>query len=220
MVEYALASALIGYLMGSLPIGFVLVYLFKGEDLRQKGSGRTGGTNAMRSAGVVIGIVTALADLAKGAGIIWIARAITPNPTAVPWAEAAGAVMGVVGHNWSIFLGFRGGAGTTPNLGAAIALWPVYGLALIPAGLAVVLGTGYASVGSLFVAAAIPAGLLVRAAAGAGQGAWVHPIYGLLTATLVTVALLPNIQRLKAGTERMVGPRAKARRRVQSKQSL
>ena len=193
--------------MGSLPIGFILVHLYKGIDLRQQGSGRTGGTNAMRAAGWGVGVITALADLAKGAGTIWIIRAINPSDPIQPWLEVIGAVMVVAGHNWSIFLGFRGGAGTSPNLGAAIALWPSFGLALIPAGLLVLVLSAYASVASLFVAIAIPLGLIVRAAAMGGS--WIHPIYGFFTAGMVFTALLPNIQRLKAGQERKVGPRAK-----------
>jgi len=210
IVGYGIAAALIGYVMGSLPIGYVLVHLFKGVDLRRQGSGRTGGTNAMRAAGVWVGALTAIGDLAKGAGIIWIIRALVSDPAALPWAEVMGGALVVLGHNWSIFLGWKGGAGTGPNLGVAIALWPAFGLALIPAGVGVLLVTGYASATSLFIAAVIPVGLAVRAAAGAGS--WVHPLYGLVTAVAVIVALLPNIKRLKAGTERRVGPRAKARR--------
>jgi glycerol-3-phosphate acyltransferase PlsY len=204
----------IGYLVGSLPIGYVLVYLIKGEDLRQTGSGRTGGTNAMRAAGLAVGVVTAVADLVKGAGAVWIARAIVGGSSSLPWAEAAAAVGAVTGHNWSIFLGLRGGAGTMPNVGAAIALWPVYGLLVMPAGLIVMLVSGYASLTSLFVALAIAAGLSLRA--GLGNGNWAHACYGATTATLVVVALLPNIRRLRAGTERVVGPRA--RRQAQDAQ--
>jgi glycerol-3-phosphate acyltransferase PlsY len=208
-----LLVAVIGYLVGSLPIGYILVYLIKGEDLRQTGSGRTGGTNAMRAAGLAVGVVTAITDLAKGAGAVWIARALIGSQPFLPWAEAAAAVGAVTGHNWSVFLGLRGGAGTMPNLGAAIALWPLYGLLVIPAGLAVMLISGYASLTSLFVAVTIAAGLSVRAAL--GNGPWAHACYGLATAALVVVALLPNIKRLRAGTERIVGPRAHARQQAQ-----
>lgn len=212
------AAVLAGYVLGSLPIGYVLVYLYKGVDLREQGSGRTGGTNAGRAGGLGIGLMTALGDLAKGAGAVWIARALTSDQSALPWVEALSATAAVVGHNWSIFLGWKGGAGTGPNLGAALALWPLLGLALIPVVPLVILVTGYASVASITIAVAIPFGLAVRAAVLGGS--WVHPLYGVLTATAVAVALLPNFRRLIEGTERMVGPRARARRRVQeSKQS-
>lgn len=211
IVLYGILAAVIGYILGSLPMGYVLVYLFKGEDLRQQGSGRTGGTNAMRAAGLWVGLLTALGDLAKGAGSIWIIRAVVPDPAALPWAEVIAGAMAVIGHNWSVFLGWKGGAGTGPNLGVCIALWPAFGLGLIPLGVIVILVTGYASVTSLTLAVAIPLGLAVRAAAGAGS--WIHPIYGMVTTISIIVALLPNIRRLGAGTERMVGPRAKARQR-------
>jgi glycerol-3-phosphate acyltransferase PlsY len=203
--------------MGSLPIGYVLVHLFKGVDLRSEGSGRTGGTNAMRSAGPWVGALTGLGDLAKGAGTIWIIRALVKDPALLPWAEVLGGALAVMGHNWSAFLGWKGGAGTGPNIGVAIALWPVFGLALIPALVGVLFGTGYASVASISVAFAIPLGLLIRAALGAGP--WHHPIYGVLTAVAVCIALLPNIRRLVMGTERMVGPRAKARKRREQLQN-
>lgn len=211
-----LLAGVTGYLIGSLPIGFILVYLLKGEDLRRIGSGRTGGTNAMRAAGTAIGVATAVADLVKGASAVWLVRALVGGSIALPWAEALAAFCAVAGHNWSIFLGFRGGAGTTPNLGAVIALWPLYGLLLIPAGLGTLLVSGYASLGSLFVAVAIPVGLGARALA--GRGSWAHACYGLATGLLVVVALLPNIRRLRAGTERMVGPRARAKRPASDEQ--
>ncbi len=136
----AIAGALtIGYLIGSLPIGYLLVFLFKGEDLRQHGSGRTGGTNAMRAAGAVVGILTALGDLVKGAGAVWVARALFQDSAVLPWSEVLGGAAAVVGHNWSIFLGLRGGAGTGPNVGVAMALWPGFAFSLIPAGVAVFL---------------------------------------------------------------------------------
>jgi acyl phosphate:glycerol-3-phosphate acyltransferase len=204
------ASA-IGYVMGSLPIGYVLIYLFKGVDLREQGSGRTGGTNAMRAGGLVLGILTALGDLAKGAGTIWIIRSVVANPELLPWAEMAGGALAVIGHNWSIFLGLRGGAGTGPNVGVAIALWPTLGLAVIPAGVVVLLVNGHASVVSLSIAYGIALGMAGKAMAGLGP--WQYAGYGLATAIAVTIALLPNIQRLRNGTERLVGPRAKAERR-------
>jgi glycerol-3-phosphate acyltransferase PlsY len=204
-------AALIGYMMGSLPIGYVLVYLFKGEDLRRNGSGRTGGSNAMRAAGVWVGVLTGIGDMAKGAGAIWIVRALVADPAVLPWAQVLGGALTVVGHNWSIFLGWKGGAGTGPNVGVTAAFSPPLAIVLIVLGIATLLLTGYASMISLVIAVAIPVGLGIVAAAGAGS--WIHPLYGLMTAAAVFYALRPNIKRLKAGTERMIGPRAKARRR-------
>lgn len=218
LLLYGILAAGIGYVLGSLPIGYVLVYLFKGYDLREQGSGRTGGTNAMRAAGLLVGLLTALGDLAKGAGSIWIIRALVPDLALLPWAEVMAGAMAVIGHNWSVFLGWKGGAGTGPNVGVCIALWPPFGLALIPLGVAVILLSGYASVTSLALAVTIPLGLAFRAAAGAGS--WIHPIYGVATTISVVIALLPNIRRLWAGTERRVGPRAKARQQPQESERI
>ena len=85
-----IGAAIGGYLMGSLPIGYVLVNLFKGVDLRGEGSGRTGGTNAMRAGGPWVGALTGLGDLAKGAGTIWIIRALVSDAAILPWAEVLG----------------------------------------------------------------------------------------------------------------------------------
>ena len=213
VVWICLGAALLGYLMGSLPIGYLLVYLFKGIDLRQQGSGRTGGTNAMRAAGIWVGALTIIGDILKGAGTVWIVRALVSDLDVRPWAEMLGGALAVIGHNWSIFLGFKGGAGTGPNIGVTVALFPSFGLALMPVGLILLFGVGYASVTSMTIAVLIPIGLAIRAAA--GTGSWVHPIYGVLTAISVFIALQPNFKRLKAGTERLVGHRAKARQRLE-----
>ena len=98
------------------------------------------------------------------------------------------------------------------NLGVITALFPAFGFSLWPLGLILLFGTGYASVASATIAVLIPIGLAIRAAV-VDTASWVHPIYGVLTAISVCIALLPNFKRLKAGTERMVGPRAKARQR-------
>lgn len=210
--------ALIAYLVGSLPFGYFFIHLFKGEDIRKYGSGRTGGTNAMRAGGLWLGVLTAAADIAKGAGTIWIARALVTDAALQPWAEILAGILAVFGHNWSIFLGLKGGAGTAPNLGVAIVFWPPLGLAAVVIGLLAIFLTGYASVTSMAIAIVIPVGLIIHASTGGGS--WIHPLYGIATACAVFIALLPNIKRLFTGTERMVGPRAKAQRRIQqTKQS-
>jgi len=208
-------TALIGYLIGSIPVGYVVIRLMKGEDLRTHGSGRTGGTNALRAGGLGAGALTMLGDAAKGYVAVLLARlvlgqeALATNIGAV--ASALAGLGAVVGHNWSVYLGFKGGAGTAPNIGASIALWPVSGLylaPLVPLGLFLI---GYASVTSLVIAGAVLVTFVARAALQADPNWW-YAAYAVAASAAVVWALRPNIKRLREGTERMVGLRARRAR--------
>src|SRR5258708_32313176 len=113
----------LSYVIGSIPFGFLVVKTFSGRDVRDVGSGRTGGTNAMRAAGVPAGVLTAVLDTLKAAACVWMARLILPADQQVIGMVLAG-LAAIVGHNYSVFLGFKGGAGGAPPLGAALAIWP------------------------------------------------------------------------------------------------
>lgn len=202
------AALVIGYLLGAIPFGYVVVRRLTGRDVTQVGSGRTGGTNAMRAGGMGAGVLTAVADFLKGIVAVELARRLAAGQPIQPWAEALAGAAAVLGHNYSVFIRFRGGAGTGPNLGAATALWLFSAVILVPAGLLVLLGTGYASVASMFVALTILLIFAVRALQGLSPWAYVLG-YALITVVLVYVALWANIQRLLRGEERMVGPRAR-----------
>jgi glycerol-3-phosphate acyltransferase PlsY len=213
-------SALIGYLFGALPIGFLLVKWTKKIDLREIGSGRTGGTNSFRAAGLPVGILTAVTDVLKAACAIWVIRAVYSEAltaAALPWAEIVTGIMSVVGHNWSVFLGWGGGAGTGPNVGWASAIWwPVAPIAaIVVAGLLWIVGM--ASVASLAMAAVIPISFLSLYLLGVDpyDNTIAYVIGGILSASVVAWALRPNIRRLLEGKERIVGPRAKRLKRRQ-----
>lgn len=208
---YLLLGALIGYLFGAIPFGWIFVKLTRGVDLRTVKSGRTGGTNAMRAAGPVVGALTAIGDVLKGAAAIWIARAIFGSllpPEWLPWAEVVVGLFAIVGHNWSIFLGWGGGAGTGPNVGWAAAIWwPIAAIAAIVV-VGVILLTGMASVASLSMGLVIPITFAILYF----MGVISTPAYivgGILTFLVVTWALRPNIRRLLRGEERVVGPAAR-----------
>jgi len=213
-IGYLLVAASIGYICGAIPFGFWYVRVAKKTDIRDVGSGRTGGTNAYRAAGPVIGLLTGLSDIIKGFAAIWLTRLLLQGAlgeTWLPWALATAAVMAVIGHNWSVFLKWGGGAGTTPNVGWATALWwPVFPIALLVMGITLV-GVGMASVISLIVAAILPIIFAVRYLIGIDSTA-AYMVGGIASAAVVTWALRPNIKRLIEGTERVVGPRA---RRIQ-----
>lgn len=210
---YLLFGAAVGYIFGAIPFGWIFVRLTRGMDLRDIQSGRTGGTNAMRAAGPLVGGLTAVGDVLKGAAAIWIARALFGGVLSeawLPWAEIAVGAMTILGHNWSVFLGWQGGAGTGPNVGWSTAVWwPIFPIAAVVV-LGVLYATGMASVASLAMGVAIPVVFAILYL----TGVLASPAYivgGILTLLIVAWALRPNIRRIRAGEERMVGPAARRR---------
>jgi glycerol-3-phosphate acyltransferase PlsY len=195
ILRYVVMIAL-GYLMGSIPVGYLVVKLVKGTDVRQHGSGRSGGTNVWRAAGPWPAILTAAGDFLKGAMAVWISRAILGDSV----GEVLVGVAAVVGHNWSVFLGWRGGAGTATNLGVILMLcWPV-ALVLILIALLIAFASRYASVASLVVAIMAP--IIFLGLALFAQRPLPHALYGLLAGAIITLALRRNIIHLLNGTER------------------
>lgn len=214
-MSIATGAALIAgaYLLGSVPFGMIIVRLTTGRDLRQVESGRTGGTNAMRAAGFWAGLATALLDVLKGAIAAWAARYLLPG---TPWVHVLAPLAAILGHNYSIFLAerdsqgrlrLRGGAGGATATGGALGLWGPSILIIIPLGALILFGVGYASVATM--SAALTATLIFVYRAWSGASPWQYIFYGLLAEVLLVWALLPNIQRLRRGTERRVGWRAR-----------
>jgi glycerol-3-phosphate acyltransferase PlsY len=219
---YLILAAAIGYIFGAIPVGFLLVKLTKGIDLRQFGSGRTGGTNSFRAGGVAVGVLTSILDVVKAACAIWIVRALFADSVPagwLPWLEVTSGVMSVIGHNWSIFLGFKGGAGTGPNVGWAGAIWfPIVPIAVIVV-LGVLIFIGIASLASLAMSAVIPVFFAVLYFAGIApyDSTPAYIIGGIVAAAIIAWSLRPNIRRLLRGEERIVGPRSKKRRRAEER---
>ena len=193
-----------GYLLGSIPVGLLVVRAMTGKDVRDVGSGRIGGANVMRAAGPWVALLTGLCDGAKGLLAVYLARAVV----GIPAVEALAGLAAVAGHNYSIFIGFKGGAGTATTIGGAIGLWPWGGPILIVVGVAVVAITRYTSVGSITIALLLPAILALRAYL--ADAPWAYLIHGLGTSALTLWALRPNIRRLLDGNERQVTLRKRA----------
>ncbi len=123
----------IGYLMGSIPSAYIMARLKKKIDIRDFGVGNIGATNVLRHIGIWEGIVVGLADIAKGAAAILIAQAVGVSQ---PWLLGAG-FSALLGHNFPVFLGFRGGKGSATTLGIFLMLAPketgiVLGIMAIP----------------------------------------------------------------------------------------
>jgi glycerol-3-phosphate acyltransferase PlsY len=193
-------ALLVSYLLGSIPVGILVVRWARGIDVRQVGSGRTGGTNVLRAAGWKAAVFTGLGDASKATLAVLVARWLHGPSLLLALAGAAA----VVGHNYSLFLGFRGGAGTGASIGGALALWPVSGLITIPTLLGVGMATGRASLGSITITLVLPLVFAVRAIL--GHGPWAYVAHGLTTSAITLWALRPNIKRLLNGSERRVVP--------------
>ena len=96
-----IATVVLGYLLGSIPFGLLIVKIKTGKDLRSVESGRTGGTNAMRAAGFSAGLLTATMDVLKGAAAVWLAQALNPESNLI---HILAPIAAILGHNYSIFL--------------------------------------------------------------------------------------------------------------------
>ena len=205
------AIIVVSYLIGSIPFGYLVVKTISGKDARQVGTGQTGGTNAMRAAGLPAGVLTALLDTLKSAACVWLARLILPADTQVVGMVLAG-LFAIVGHNYSIFLGFKGGAGGAPAVGGAFAIWPWSFLIAVPVCAGVLFGIGYASVATIAAGVIITAVFAYMAYAHLLPAAFI--LYGVGACLLLVWSLRPNIRRLLKGEERMIGWRAKRMKRM------
>lgn len=148
-----LLSISLAYLLGSIPFGYVLVKIFRKEDIRATGSGNIGATNVARSGAKGLAIATLLLDLGKAFVAVKVAQHLAPGNYDL---EAAAAVAAILGHVFPVWLRFRGGKGVASALGVFLALtWPS-ALATFAVFLVIFLLTRYVSLASIIAAAAFP----------------------------------------------------------------
>ena len=208
-IVFAIGVIVLGYIIGSIPFGLLIVKIRTGKDIRDVESGRTGGTNAMRAAGFWAGIFTAIMDVLKGAVAVWIAQAIIPENHLTHVLAAIGAI---IGHNYSIFLPekdedgkfvrLRGGAGGAPTVGGAMGLWAPSVFIIFTLGALTFFTIGIASVVTMSVA--LFAVIVFSVRAYLGLAPWADVLYGVMALILLVWALRPNIQKLLAGNERVI----------------
>jgi glycerol-3-phosphate acyltransferase PlsY len=199
-VEIAVA-AIIGYLLGSIPVGLIAGRLAGGVDVRDYGSGKTGFTNSLRVLGLRRSLPVFIGDYGKG-----LAAALLPFLWSDdPWARAIGGLAAVCGHVWPLFAGFHGGRGVLTGAGVLSGLSPLAVLIVLPAAGATLKLTRYMSLTS--ISAAAIAGAVFAAFAVADLHPWAFAAVAIAGGSLTIVLHQDNIRRLLAGTERRVGER-------------
>ena len=190
------------YLIGAVPIGYLVGRAFGVADIRRHGSGTIGATNVLRTVGRLPAILTLGGDVAKGYGAVALGAMLASGPAGVDLgATAACAVAAVIGNCWSVFLGFRGGKGVATGLGALLQLVP---WAVVPAAavwLGVTISFRYVSLGSILAAVCVAIGAPLLGYPGP------FALAALGVAVIVVARHHANIARLLAGHEPKVGQR-------------
>jgi acyl phosphate:glycerol-3-phosphate acyltransferase len=212
MLTLYLIVAVMAYLLGSIPFGYLLVRIFRGEDIRLTGSGNIGATNVARSGAKGLGIATLALDALKGALAVWIASVIAASKynlcgdfvqhvcVSALRLMAVAALCAVLGHVFPVWLRFKGGKGVATALGVFCVLFPKAILVALALFILVVATTRYVSLGSILGAIAFPvAAYFIE-----------HPdSISLVLASLVSLTVIlkhhENIRRLLAGTENRFG---------------
>jgi len=193
MLPFFLTAAF-SYLLGSIPFGYILLRIFRGQDVRQTGSGNIGATNVARSS-PALGVLTLFLDALKGAAAVAVTRALFPDQVML---AAIAALFAILGHVFPVWLRFRGGKGVATGLGAFVMLAPKIVLIALGIFVVMVFAFRYVSLASIVTVALFP--LL----------AWLLKAYGNTPMVLVFMAAASaliiakhrgNIRRLFAGTE-------------------
>jgi len=203
-----IGAVIIGYIIGSIPFGLLIVKMKTGKDIRKVESGRTGGTNAVRAAGFGAGLLTAILDILKGAVSVWLVQAFMPEDHLLHILSPLAAILG---HNYSVFLidrdesgklRFHGGAGGAPALGGAVGLWPWMFPIVFTVGALVWFTLGIASVTTMAIGLIVIIVFGIRVSLG-----YQEPVdiwYGIIAELFLIWALRPNLKKLFSGQERVV----------------
>jgi glycerol-3-phosphate acyltransferase PlsY len=195
---------LASYLLGAIPTSYLVVRLVKGKDLRALGSGNLGATNLYRVLGLAYALPVALFDVAKGAIPVLV---FAPRAGGTDLLALLFGITAVLGHMFSVFVGFRGGKGVATGAGVVLGLAPWALVAGVAIWLLTLFSTGYVSLASILAALLLPLAVY-----------WLHPerreliwLFAVLSVAIV-VLHRANIARLLAGTEHRFGrPRAETK---------
>lgn len=198
MLNLVLVGCL-GYLLGSIPVGFILGKL-RGIDVRTYGSGATGGTNVLRTLGPTAALITVALDLGKGVLAAYIGQRVAGE-----WGYALAGFLVAVGHSYPVWLRFRGGKSVATGGGVVLLNYPAAILVGLIAGVLAVVPTRWVSLGSLVATATVALQVWVRG------GPTAHTLLVLGLVIVIYVRHRENVKRILAGTENRIGVKAKPR---------
>ncbi len=191
------------YLLGSVPFGYIVGKLFKKVDIREYGSGNIGATNALRILGPQLASLVVIGDIGKGIFSIYLIQYLNIDNLLI--LTIAGLAV-ICGHNWSLFLGFKGGKGIATTFGVVFALNPTISILALIIGGVVVITTRYVSLASIFAVISIFIFTIL----------FKQPYeYIIFSAIIMIIGIFKhkeNIQRLKSKTERKIGEKIKIKK--------
>jgi len=213
MIAKFIAVVAIAYLLGSIPVGLIIVKLKKGVDIREYGSGKTGATNVMRTLGTRLGVLTIVLDVVKAGGAVMLAAVIvgggsgsfTIGGVSIYWqhvAQVAAGLAAIAGHNWPIFAKFKGGRGVTAYFGTLFAIFPPAGILGAEVVAIAALRSRQMSKGSIL--GALAAWCLMVPLTIVYSFPPIYLAYGLAVIALLVYQHQDNIKRLRQGTERQL----------------
>jgi len=203
-LAYVLIAAT-AFLLGSVPTGFLLVRIFRKQDIRSIGSGNIGATNVLRTGGKALGAATFLLDMLKGCASVWLGAVLAAAliPSMAPRnAEALAALCAVLGHMFTPWLHFQGGKGVATGFGVFLVAAPLAALSAITLFAIVLVLSRYVSLGSIVGAAAFP--ILAYFLVHGSRPAFFLAVQAAV-ALLIVVKHHQNIRRLLNGTESRLG---------------
>jgi len=185
------ALIVLAYFIGALPTGLILVRVLRSVDIRRLGSGNIGAVNVLRVAGPAVAAAVLVVDVLKGL----VSVLLVLHAGLAPWAAVAAGLAAIAGHNWSVFLGFRGGKGIATSFGVLAGLSLPAALVAAAVWVVVVAITRFASLGSMLAGVSVPI-MLWRLHTPSEYVA-----FGIIASLFAIYRHRANIQRLVAGTE-------------------
>lgn len=199
VVLQTIAAIVAAYLIGAIPFGYVIVRIAKGVDIREYGSGSTGTTNVLRTAGLPAAALTVAGDFLKGVFVVVAARLLELPEISI--VLAGFAVVG--GHNWPVFLRFKGGRGVATGFGVSLGLTWQISTALFLFWGVLIAATGYVSLASVIIMVMYPLMVVYF------HEAWPIILFAVVGASMVIFTHRKNVVRLIKGEESRIGQKVK-----------
>ncbi len=190
--------ALVGYFLGSINAS-IIISKIKGTDIRKHGSGNAGATNTLRTFGVGATVIAVLVDILKGIAAVLIARYFSDNNII---AELVSGFAAIIGHNYPVYFGFRGGKGVLTSFAVALAISPIPSIIALVVGVLVIAITKYVSLGSML-------GTLTLVIASIFISDSYIVIFMIVILIIIIARHYQNIARLLRGEERKLGEKTK-----------